>query len=87
MFTTTKAYSDTKNTAADYGQNKIRIEAACLSTDTKPTDGVANGSVCIEMDTGKVYMFDETNAEWLEWGGSSAIAIVGTAKVGTAVVG
>ena len=38
----------------------------CLSTDTKPTDGIGNGSVLIEMDTSKAYMFDEDNAQWLE---------------------
>lgn len=46
-------------------------QIACLSTDTKPTEGVANGSVCIEMDTSKIYFFDEENAEWLEWGAST----------------
>ena len=68
MFTTTKAYSDTKNTAADYGQNKIRIEAACLSTDTKPTDGIANGSLCLEIDTGKIYAYNEDGSAWVELG-------------------
>jgi len=38
----------------------------CLSTDTKPTD-VPNGSICLEMDTSKVYLFDETNTQWREW--------------------
>ena len=37
-----------------------------LSTDTKPTDGVRNGSVFIEIDTGKRYLFDEENKEWNE---------------------
>ena len=32
-----------------------------LSTDVKPTKHVGNGSVFIEMDTGKVYIFDEEN--------------------------
>lgn len=41
----------------------------CLSTDTKPT-GVGNGDVLIEMDTGKVYLYDADGAEWLEVGGS-----------------
>lgn len=34
-----------------------------LSTDTKPIERVGNGSIFIEMDTGKVYMFDEQNTE------------------------
>jgi len=43
-----------------------------LSTDTtKPTAGIGNGSCFIEMDTSKIYFFDEENAEWLEWGASN----------------
>lgn len=41
------------------------IEGACLSTDAKPT-GVANGSKMLEMDTGKLYAFDEANSTWRE---------------------
>lgn len=37
-----------------------------LSTDVKPTKRVGNGSVFIEMDTGKVYIFDEENVIWKE---------------------
>lgn len=40
-------------------------EIRCLSADTKPTD-VSNGSSLIEMDTGKVYLFDQENSEWTE---------------------
>lgn len=39
---------------------------ACLSTDSKSTDNVRNGAICIEMDTSKVYMFDAANAQWRE---------------------
>ena len=46
--------------------SKDLIEVACLSTDTKPTEDIANGSVLIEMDTKKVYMFDGDNALWRE---------------------
>lgn len=45
-----------------------------LSTDSKPTEGVGNGSAFIEMDTSKVYFFDAGNAEWLEWGAESNAA-------------
>lgn len=44
------------------------VEGACLSTDTKPTTGILNGSVLIEMDTSKVYFYDEANSQWREWG-------------------
>ena len=37
-----------------------------LSTDVKPTKRVGNGSAFIEMDTGKVYIFDEENVIWKE---------------------
>lgn len=37
-----------------------------LSTDTKPTGAVLNGREFREMDTGKTYLFDEENGEWLE---------------------
>ena len=40
-----------------------------LSGDTKPTGAdVANGSVFLEMNTGKIYFYDAANAQWLEWG-------------------
>ena len=45
------------------GTEKPYIEGACLSSDTKPT-GVANGSTLMEMDTGKVFMFDEAGNQW-----------------------
>ena len=40
-------------------------DIVCLSTDTKPT-GFANGSIILEVDTGKFYVYDEENAEWTE---------------------
>lgn len=36
-----------------------------LSTDTKPTD-CGNGSVFIEMDTGKAYFFNAAGLTWIE---------------------
>ena len=41
-----------------------------LSTDVKPTIGVANGAALIERDTSKLYFFDTANATWREWGGA-----------------
>ena len=37
-----------------------------LSTDSKPTSGVGNGSCFIEMDTGKVYFFNAAGNAWIE---------------------
>lgn len=39
-------------------------EGSCLSTDTKPTEGWANGSTLLEMDTKKVYVYDAENEVW-----------------------
>lgn len=61
----------TNNKTSYYGNDKVLIEAACLSTDTKPTTGIANGSACIEMDTGKTFMFNEEDSEWEELPDSS----------------
>lgn len=50
-----------------FANGKVMVEAAGLSTDTKPTTGIANGSTFIEMDTSKLYFFDEANSTWEEW--------------------
>jgi len=38
-----------------------------LSTDTKPTN-VPNGCVFVEMNTGKVFMFNAATHTWVEFG-------------------
>ena len=43
-----------------------------LSTDTKKTENIANGSIFIEMDTNDAYWFDEEHSRWLKVGGSNA---------------
>ncbi len=37
-----------------------------LSTDTKPLDGVYQGSMFIEIDTGDVYMYDGASGAWVK---------------------
>lgn len=37
------------------------------SGDTKPTEGLLTGSSFYEIDTGKMYMFDEDGAPGSEW--------------------
>lgn len=54
----------TLNSAKPTTDNKYLVEASCLSTDTKPTDGIANGSLCLEMDTGDFYGFDADAGDW-----------------------
>lgn len=40
------------------------VEIACLSTDTKPTSGIATGSLALEVDTGDIYAYDEVGTSW-----------------------
>ena len=42
------------------------LELACLHDDSKPTDGIVTGSLCIEVDTGKVFLFNEASETWVE---------------------
>lgn len=52
------------------GEEAINTELRGLSTDTKPTEIadkiIDNGSLFIEIDTGKFYMFDLENIQWKE---------------------
>ena len=56
-----------------YDGLKKYIEAAGLSTDTKPTAGIITGSKFTEVDTGAEYYFDETAGTWAEGGGDVAV--------------
>lgn len=47
----------------------------CLSTDTKPTKDIPNGSALIEIDTGKGYLFDAENEEWHELPSGGSVVI------------
>lgn len=46
-------------------------EYACLAKDekltniTKPSLNIPNGSSCLEMDTGKVFLYDQESDTWL----------------------
>lgn len=60
MITNTGAYSTVKI-----------MELFGLSTDEKPTGTfnntkISNASTFLEMDTGKVFMYDEENEQWHE---------------------
>jgi len=55
--------------------NDFTHDVRCLSTDTKPTDGIKNGSTCIEMDTGSGFLFDATNEEWHELPSGGSVII------------
>lgn len=45
--------------------NKLKtVEIRGLSTDTKPTEGIGNGSVYICIDTQEIYFFDLSSKTW-----------------------
>ena len=47
---------------------KKYVEIYGLSTESKPTDNLIMGSVFIEVNTGKVFLFNETSGSWVEVG-------------------
>lgn len=56
-------------TAREYAnKDQSPKDYTCKSSDSKQTEGVVNGSICLEMDTGKFYAFDEDNSQWIEIG-------------------
>lgn len=57
----------TKTIEKAYSAGKTYIEGRCLSSDSKPTTGIANGSLLLEMDTATMYMFDEAGQTWRAW--------------------
>lgn len=36
------------------------------SNESKPTSDLADGSVFVEVDTGKAFLFDESATDWVE---------------------
>ena len=59
-----------KTTSYDYDdlKEKVNVELRGLSTDEKPIkigeQIIENGSTFIEIDTGKVYLYDLENEQW-----------------------
>ena len=49
------------------GHNYMQFSG--LSTDTKPTEGLATGSTFLEVDTSDVYFFEEESGTWIAAGG------------------
>lgn len=50
------------------GKEVYYVELAAKSGETLPTAGIVSGSKCIEVDTGKEYVFDgiSTTKKWNE---------------------
>ena len=42
-----------------------RVAVYCKSSDARPTQGIANGSTCLVMDTREVFFFDEDTGQWI----------------------
>lgn len=61
---------DNKKVKKQNGSIKFLVELRGLSTDSKPTtieNGIVeNGSTFIEIDTGKLYLYDLDSEEWKE---------------------
>ncbi len=53
------------------------FDVRCLSTDTKPKAGMPNGSTCIEIDTGKKFLYDRAGDEWHEVSSSVIVSATG----------
>lgn len=67
MITIYKIENEVSTPEGDYISTELRGK----STDTKPTDEykgkkIGNGSVFIEIDTGKLYFFDGDTKTWKE---------------------
>ena len=61
------------------GVTKYLADIFCNSTDTKPTANLVNGSKLTEVDTGKSFLYDEANTEWVEFaegGGEGGTVVV-----------
>ena len=59
------AIVEEKYIQVDSGSSRY-VEILCLSSDTKPTDGIAVNSLALELDTNKTYYFNGTS--WTEIG-------------------
>lgn len=48
------------------GVDMFYVELSCDSSETKPTTGIIDGSVAIESNTGKGFLFNEKSGDWVE---------------------
>lgn len=62
----TRIISSTPSMTTAFEQAKSCITAFGLSTDAKPSSDIATGSVFIEVDSGKAFLFNEANSTWVE---------------------
>lgn len=58
--------ASTPSMTTNFEQAKPCITAFGLSTDAKPISDISTGSVFIEVDTGKAFLFNESTSAWVE---------------------
>ena len=46
--------------------DKEQVTLYGLSTDSKPTANISNGTAFVEMDTGKLYFYNAAGDVWIE---------------------
>lgn len=68
MITILAKFTPTLNDEPLNNSQNFYLVACGLSTDTKPTDLVLNGSKFEELDTGKQYYLNGENSTWTEVG-------------------
>lgn len=51
-----------------FSDNKKYVELYGTSSESKPTTGIVMGSVFVEVNTGKVFLFNEDASAWVEVG-------------------
>ena len=54
------------NVTTVYADGKKQVEIFGTSSESKPTSGLAMGSVFVEVDMGKAFLFNEANSTWVE---------------------
>ena len=52
-----------------YQQRSASYDWRCKSKDTKPTENIRTNDLLLEVDTGKIYYFEDEINNWKEVGG------------------
>lgn len=65
---------------AEDGTTELYGVGDCLSTDTKPTAGIYNGSKLNELDTNTSYKFDAENKMWRTVSGAAGTVVFASAE-------
>ena len=55
------------NDADEFTSAKYYVELACDSSETKPTEMISDGSIALETNTGKMFVFNEKTSAWIEY--------------------